>query len=45
MKEDTNPPETREWLEALDDVVKHEGPGARILSLNGAVPNMRQTLV
>ena len=26
MKEDTNPPETREWLEALDNVVKHEGP-------------------
>ena len=26
MKEDTNPLETREWLDALDDVVKHEGP-------------------
>ncbi len=26
MKEDTNPQETREWLDALDDVVKHEGP-------------------
>ncbi len=26
MKEDTNPPETREWLDALDDVVKHGGP-------------------
>jgi pyruvate dehydrogenase E1 component len=25
MKEDTNPLETREWLDALDDVVKHEG--------------------
>jgi pyruvate dehydrogenase E1 component len=25
MKEDTNPPETREWLDALDDVVKYEG--------------------
>ena len=26
MKEDSNPLETREWLDALDDVVKHEGP-------------------
>ena len=26
MKEDTNPLETREWLDALDDVAKHEGP-------------------
>ncbi len=26
MKEDTNPLETREWLDALDDVVKHGGP-------------------
>ena len=25
MKEDLNPPETREWLDALDDVVKHAG--------------------
>ena len=25
MKEDLNPPETREWLEALDDVVRHAG--------------------
>ena len=25
MKEDTNPLETREWLDALDDVVKHGG--------------------
>jgi pyruvate dehydrogenase E1 component len=25
MKEDTNPLETREWLDALDDVVKYEG--------------------
>jgi len=25
MKQDTNPQETREWLDALDDVVKHEG--------------------
>ena len=26
MNEDTNPMETREWLDALDDVVKHGGP-------------------
>jgi len=25
MKEDLNPPETREWLDALDDVVKNAG--------------------
>ncbi len=25
MTEDTNPPETREWIEALDDVVRHAG--------------------
>ena len=25
MKEDLNPPETHEWLDALDDVVKHAG--------------------
>ena len=25
MKEDLNPPETREWLDALDDVVKYAG--------------------
>ena len=25
MKEDSNPPETLEWLEALDDVVRQEG--------------------
>ena len=25
MKEDSNPLETREWLEALDDVVRQEG--------------------
>jgi len=26
IKEDTNPQETREWRDALDDVVKYEGP-------------------
>ena len=26
MKDDTNPVETREWLDALDEVVRHEGP-------------------
>src|SRR5262245_38972836 len=26
MQEDTNATETREWLDALDDVVRHEGP-------------------
>ena len=26
MNEDINPQETREWLEALDAVVRHEGP-------------------
>jgi pyruvate dehydrogenase E1 component len=26
MKEDTNPLESREWRDALDDVVKYEGP-------------------
>ncbi|MCP4841110.1 MAG: pyruvate dehydrogenase E1, partial [Halieaceae bacterium] len=25
MKGDSNPPETLEWLEALDDVVRQEG--------------------
>jgi pyruvate dehydrogenase E1 component len=25
MTQDTNPPETREWLDALDDVVRHAG--------------------
>jgi pyruvate dehydrogenase E1 component len=27
MKDDIDPTETREWLDALDEVVKHSGPG------------------